>query len=158
MTFISVAFFVLFVITYLILKAVKKHNQRLFILLFASYFFYAWWDIRFLLLMILEEFLCYFLAKKIERNRRSDISKWCLLLGVLVPTLSIFFFKYWGFVQDTLGDLFGLFQKERYSIVLPIGISFYTFQMISYVVDVYNGKIKACRSLCQVNNPHSLKR
>ncbi len=116
------------------------------ILLIASYFFYAYWNIWFLALLIFSTSLDYFSGLKIESSANQSKKIWfwlsiCINLGLLG------LFKYFNFISTNINELFGSFgwtyQPMLLLITLPIGISFYTFHGLSYVIDIYNNKIKA---------------
>jgi len=121
------------------------------LLLVASYFFYGWWDWRFLLLMIASTTIDYIIAKKIE-DAQNPAARKLLLIASLVVNFSILgFFKYFNFFLDSTAhalDVLGVHNVPRgmLGIILPPGISFYTFQEVAYIVDVYAGRIKASRN------------
>ena len=118
-------------------------------LLAASWFFYGCWDWRFLSLLGFSTLLDYVVALRIERpgarKRAWILVSLCGNLGLLG------IFKYFGFFVDSAVELLALLGVEAHrptlAIVLPVGISFYTFQTLSYALDVYFGKLKATRSL-----------
>ena len=120
--------------------------QNVFLLL-ASYVFYAYWDWRFLGLLIGMSFLSWgssWLIRKSQiTNNQSQIPKFWLWLNIAINLGILGIFKYYNFFVSSFADLFGL-QSSIHSlkIVLPLGISFFTFQAISYVVDVYKRKIE----------------
>jgi D-alanyl-lipoteichoic acid acyltransferase DltB (MBOAT superfamily) len=128
------------------------HAQNRF-LLAASYFFYGWWDWRFLLLMIGSTVVDYVIAKRIA-DTEDRTRKRVLLVASLVLNFSILgFFKYCNFFVDSFAHLahaFGLnVPTHILQIILPPGISFYTFQEVAYIVDVYKGKLPPARSFVQ---------
>ncbi|MBI2378463.1 MAG: MBOAT family protein [Deltaproteobacteria bacterium] len=150
MTFDS-AEFVWFFLGVLALYAVLSHRAQNILLLIASYFFYGYWDWRFLGLLFASSVVDFHLAQAIEatvdvrKRRRLVTASLALNLGFLG------FFKYFGFFVSSanealttlgLGSLGGTLE-----VVLPVGISFYTFQTMSYVVDVYRGDVRACRRI-----------
>lgn len=135
---------IVFVI-YWFLERKGINYQNAFILI-ASYFFYGWWDWKFLLLIFFSTILDFFLAKAIYSSQRKK-TKWIYLLTSLIFNLGLLiFFKYYNFFLDNFIDLFTIFGQrfdyERIKIILPVGISFYTFQTLSYTIDVYKGKLK----------------
>jgi alginate O-acetyltransferase complex protein AlgI len=143
-------YFLFLILTVLVYWRLGWRRQNLF-LLAASYFFYGWWDWRFLLLMISSTAIDFVIAKKIDDS--SDAAKRRLLLiASLVVNFSILgFFKYFNFFLGStahLLDALGVHNIPRgmLGILLPPGISFYTFQEVAYIVDVYGGKIKASRN------------
>jgi alginate O-acetyltransferase complex protein AlgI len=121
-------------------KSIK--SQNLFLLV-AGYFFYATWDYRFLLLLVCSSTINYFLSKKISHNKTLIGKRKILLSGVVCNALLLGYFKYFNFFSESIINVFGLegtlFSEVIVNIVLPVGISFYTFQNISHLVDVYRG-------------------
>ncbi len=122
--------------------------QNLFLLL-ASYFFYGWWDPRFLALIAFSSVVDYFVALQIsksENQRHRRLFLW-ISLGVNLGMLG--FFKYYNFFLDNFVSAFSFFgqsfEASRLSIILPVGISFYTFQTLSYTIDVYRRKMVPSR-------------
>ena len=128
-----------------------KHAWRNAWLLVSSYVFYAWWSPKFVLLMLAVTLATYFCGLLIGSARTTGKSRRCALVaGVTfcLGTLSVF--KYLGFFQESFNEILGtlgIVQTGVWKIVLPVGISFYVFQAITYVVDVYRGKVPAARSL-----------
>jgi len=124
-------------------------NQNRF-LLAASYLFYGWWDWRFLCLMIGSTVIDYFIAIKIAEAKGPRVRKSLLTLSLVINFSILGFFKYFNFFADSLGHvLTGVGIKASLPvllIILPPGISFYTFQEVAYIVDVYSGKLPASRS------------
>jgi D-alanyl-lipoteichoic acid acyltransferase DltB (MBOAT superfamily) len=126
----------------------RKQN---YLLLAASYFFYGWWDWRFLLLMAGSTLVDFIVARKIastsnERTRRS-----LLFFSIILNFAFLGIFKYFNFFLDStvhLAALLGLKQipVSLWRILLPPGISFYTFQEVAYIVDVYHRKVEAAES------------
>lgn len=122
----------------------KTHWQNL-LLLVASYIFYGWWDWRFLGLIFLTSLTTYLTALYAKGRMGKEITVCNILLnlGILVC------FKYLGFFSENLGRLLNLFGLGldwfTIEILVPVGISFYTFQAIAYSIDVYKGRIDACR-------------
>ena len=146
MSFASVQFLVLFSFSLAVLAALglwKSDNSRKLrhvFLLVVSYVFYGWWDWRFCFLMLALTVVAYASAKQLEKgnHRRLAISA-----GVIVPLAVLAVFKYTNFFLDTFATAFGIENLSSLSVILPVGISFYTFQSMSYTIDVYRGKTKA---------------
>jgi len=115
-------------------------------ILAASCFFYAWWDWRFLLLLFATIGIDYLIARAIALSESPGRRKTLLSLSVVSNLVVLAFFKYFNFFSDSFRaflEFFGVsVQSASLAILLPIGISFYTFQAISYVVDVYRNKLK----------------
>ena len=143
MSFVSLAFVLLFVFSYVICRLVQTRQQKHLVLLIASYIFYAYWDARFLLLLILQTYISYFLAKKIEVAQTRQQGKRLMLLGVSISLGILGFFKYFNFFVGSFATVFGIKSLGALNIILPVGISFYTFQALSYLIDVYRDKLKA---------------
>ncbi|HMG94154.1 MAG TPA: hypothetical protein VK589_29045, partial [Chryseolinea sp.] len=149
MLFNSLDFAVFLPIVFVLYWFVLNDNIRLqnALIVVASYFFYGWWDWRFLLLIFVSTVTDFFIARIIstqvnERNRT------LLLIISLVLNLGLLaFFKYYNFFVDSVESAFSLFGNpvdfHPMSIVLPVGISFYTFQLLSYTIDVYRRKIES---------------
>ena len=116
------------------------------ILLVSSYFFYACWDYRFLFLLIFSTFLDYFTGIKMYEAGKTNVKKFWFWLSIFINLGFLGIFKYYNFFATSFTDglsLLGL--KTNFSsikVILPIGISFYTFHGLSYVIDIYNNKIK----------------
>ena len=124
----------------------KNYKAQNVVLLFASLLFYAWWDYRFLGLILCSSIVDYVIGLRLYSTE--DVSRRKALLGLsLFFNLGLLgFFKYFNFFQESFVSAFNFFggSIEGYSlsIVLPVGISFYTFQTLSYTIDVYRKEIK----------------
>lgn len=151
MLFNSISFFIflpiVFVIYWFLLKN-KIKEQNIFIIL-ASYFFYGWWDWRFLILIFISSLSDYLISIKIEESSIEKRRRRLLHLSIIINLTTLFFFKYYNFFIDNLEIVMeGMgIQANNYSlnIILPVGISFYTFQSMSYTLDVYYKDIKASK-------------
>ncbi len=145
-------FFILFFILYWgVLKNSLKHQNLL--ILVASYVFYGWWDYRFLGLIFISTLIDFFAGKAIEKSSNFKAKKGFLILSLLSNLGLLGFFKYFNFfienfqlLSQNLGFQTNLGSLE---IILPVGISFYTFQTMSYSIDVYNGKIKSSNNFIE---------
>jgi len=152
--FPTLAFGVFFLFVYFTAWSLDRENgRRKLFLLLASWFFYAQWDWRFVALLIASAVLNWGVAAMIARQTGKR-SGWLVGLGVTVNLLILGFFKYYGFFVEQAGELLTQFGWERdlplLQIVLPVAISFFTFQGISYVVDVHRGKTPPAKSLLDV--------
>ncbi|MCL4139388.1 UNVERIFIED_CONTAM: hypothetical protein GTU68_054735 [Idotea baltica] len=152
MAFNSVNFFFFFLIVYLsYLLLQKRLRLQNFLLLFSSCFFYGCWDWRFLFLMFATIVIDFFAARAIYKAK--DTQKRKLFLGFsIVSNLGILaFFKYFNFFISSVNELSNLLgfalDANFIAIILPVGISFYTFQSMSYVIDVYRSELKPAESL-----------
>jgi len=148
MLFNSLAFIVFLPIVFVIywsLQKVKLSYQN-FLLLLASYVFYGWWDYRFLSLIFISSAVDYIIGLKLYKEERESRCKMLLIISLSSNLGILGFFKYFGFFIDsfiTLINTFGI-STNVYSLrlILPIGISFYTFQTMSYTIDIYRRKIQ----------------
>ena len=124
----------------------KKVKWQNILLLVASYIFYGWWDIKFLLLILISTVTDYYTGIKIQSTEQPKEKKGYLLLSLSINLGMLFCFKYFNFFIENFNQGFRLFGSElnikTLNIILPVGISFYTFQTISYTVDIYRNKIK----------------
>ncbi len=138
---------IVFVI-YWFLTAKNLKHQNIFLLL-CSYLFYGWWDWRFLSLIMASSLIDFYVAQKIEAS--SNHKKRWLLLSITMNLGLLGFFKYFNFFLDSLTQSFTFFgvplEANRLDIVLPVGISFYTFQTMSYSIDIFRGTIKPTKDL-----------
>src|SRR5579864_2188120 len=143
---IYIAFLVLVIACY---WSLGFRNQNKF-LLAASYLFYGWWDWRFLCLMIASTVIDYFIAIKIGDTQNPRIRRSLLILSLIINFSILGFFKYFNFFADSLVTALttvGLNVSAPFlKIILPPGISFYTFQEVAYIVDVYSRKLPPSRS------------
>lgn len=116
-------------------------------LLCASYFFYGWWDWRFLFLILLSTLVDYYVGKALQRSDSKGKSRKLVVLSLLVNLGALFYFKYFNFFVDSFREAFSFFgqhfESSSLDIILPVGISFYTFQTLSYTIDVYRKELKA---------------
>jgi len=148
MIFASFEFCLFFVVVYSLILLIRRRSFQHGVLLVASSVFYGWWDWRFLGLMWFVIFGSYLGAMFIQR--RPHRARLICFLTVGLELLLLTFFKYTYFVSESLHGLAALLDFEismpSFSIVLPVGISFYVFQAISYVVDVYRGDVKVERN------------
>jgi alginate O-acetyltransferase complex protein AlgI len=148
MLFTQIEFFVFFAAVLATLLVVKNHRIRKRVLLVASYYFYAYWDWRFLSLILISTMVDYLVALGLARTQASRSRKALLIVSLTCNLGLLGFFKYFNFFVASLESLFGSFglHAGTLHIVLPIGISFYTFQTLSYTIDVYRGRLEPCRN------------
>ncbi len=142
--------FILCVSLVLVCYWVLPHRFRNRLLLAASYGFYCSWDWRFLSLIIVSTFVDYNCGLGIHRAKKKSTRKALLLVSLGVNLSLLCFFKYFDFFIESMVALCGAFGFDpglpTLNIVLPLGISFYTFQTLSYTIDIYRGKIEPTRS------------
>lgn len=146
MLFNSFAFAVFLPIVF-VLYWVMPHKGRWILMLVASYYFYMSWNAKYVFLILFTTIISYVAAILLEKTERIRSKKW-ILFGTAVVCLGVlFFFKYFNFVSESVTAVFRLFAIQMNPVVLnlllPVGISFYTFQTLSYVIDVYKGDVKA---------------
>ena len=155
MTFNSITFFVFFLIVSLLiaitnlklkLKTEVKIYIRHIILLVASYIFYGWWNWKCAFLMLGLTYIAYWASKKVDKTK----NKIYLAIGIVVPLVILGIFKYFNFFIDSFCYLFGIADSGFLNIILPVGISFYTFQSMSYTMDVYRHQVQCEKSFVKV--------
>ncbi len=139
--------YLIFLPIVVVLYYLLPHRWRWLLLLVASYYFYMCWKAEYAVLLLISTATAYFTGLGLERTEDPRVKK-RLLWGCIGFLLAILFtFKYFNFANATLRHLFAALSipmEIPYSnLLLPIGISFYTFQKISYVVDVYHGRVRA---------------
>ena len=147
MVFSSLNFLFIFLALVMAAHLAVPARLRNIVLLIASLLFYAWGEPVYILLMLLSVGFNYVTGLQIGlRAGKPRAARAALIAGVAVDLATLGFFKYYGFVVDLLSSITGLALVRR-ELPLPIGISFYTFQALSYIIDVYRGKVKPQRSL-----------
>jgi D-alanyl-lipoteichoic acid acyltransferase DltB (MBOAT superfamily) len=150
MIFNSLEFVLFFVIVYG-LYVILTHRAQNWMLLAASYVFYAWWDWRFTILIFLTTFVDYHCARGIAGTQDPRRRKWFLTISMVTDLGILGFFKYFNFFTESAVELLDKvgFQADPITlqIILPVGISFYTFQSMSYTIDVYRGELQPAKSL-----------
>ncbi len=157
MLFNSIEFIIFLPITFILYWLLGRHVkwQNIFVVS-ASYLFYGWWDWRFLLLIAITTLCSYASGIAIERAssqpyHRSLTPKFFLWANIILNLLILCTFKYYDFFAQSFADLFlgGKADRLLLHLVLPVGISFYTFQALSYSIDVYRGSIKPTRDVVE---------
>ncbi|SHG58818.1 MBOAT family O-acyltransferase [Flavobacterium johnsoniae] len=152
MFFNSVAFAVFLPIVFFLYWFVfnKTKSTQNALLIIASYYFYSNWDWRFLFLLVFSTFLDYYTGIQIEKGKSEKSRKFWFWLSISVNLGFLGIFKYYNFFAVSFIDLINSlgFQAnpKLIDVILPVGISFYTFHGLSYVIDIYNKKIKAERN------------
>ncbi len=148
MVFNSFAFLIFFPLVTL-LYFYLPHKYRWWLLLFSSCVFYAWFKVEYLLILVFTIVVDYFAALWIEREEGSK-RKWALIISIIANVGVLAVFKYANFMIGTVNSIFFRLGKETFDlwdILLPIGLSFHTFQAMSYTIEVYRGKVPAERNL-----------
>ncbi|MDI9342536.1 MAG: MBOAT family O-acyltransferase [Sediminibacterium sp.] len=150
MLFSSLLFLYLFLPVTLFFYYFGRKDLRNYILLAASLIFFAWGGVSYSLIILISISLNYFFGIKIESSSGTKKSYWWLFTGVACNLIGLTIFKYTDFLIEninTLGNLFNATAIPLSKIILPVGISFYTFHALSYLVDIYKGKTKAQRNI-----------
>lgn len=147
-------------ITYLVFWRLRAKASRYVWLTLTGYVFYGYWDPRFCLLMAFSTLVSYFAGLGFLRYTTPRARRWCLVLPITVDLLLLAFFKYFNFALDstrTVASWFGTdIALPHLNIILPVGISFYTFHTITYIVDAYRGVIKPTRNFFEFSTYVSL--
>ncbi|WP_405606333.1 MBOAT family O-acyltransferase [Polaribacter sp. Asnod1-A03] len=124
----------------------KNLKQQNLLIVAASYLFYGWWDWRFLSLIFFSTVVDFLIGRKLKIEKEHTKRKILLWVSILVNLGFLGFFKYYNFFLDNFISAFSFFgteiQVNNLNIILPVGISFYTFQTLSYTIDVYRKKLE----------------
>ncbi len=131
---------------------ILPHRFRIYLIILASYYFYCAWKPIYGVLILFSTLLDYFMAIFIYKHRKNKKRKKLFLLASIFGNLGIlFYFKYTNFAIDVFNSLLGVMGRKPLNfslhVILPIGISFYTFQTLGYTIDVYRNKIKPCKDI-----------
>lgn len=139
---------IVFILYWLLNKSFKNQN---ILLLVSSYVFYGWWDYRFLSLIVFSSLIDYLVGLKIEDSIENKNKKRWLIVSLCSNLGLLGVFKYYNFFADSFASTMSTVGWEvndlTLNIILPVGISFYTFQTLSYSIDVYRKEIKATRDI-----------
>ena len=146
MLFNSLAFAVFLPIVFILFWAMPQ-KHRWIVLLLSSYYFYMSWNVKYVVLILFTTVVSYVTALLMEKTEQKKTRR-LLLVAALMASLGVLFvFKYFNFLSESLNAVFTRFAIPLHPItlklMLPVGISFYTFQTLSYVIDVYKGEVKA---------------
>ena len=148
MLFNSIDFAIFLPIVFILYWFVANKNLKLqnFLIVAASYLFYGWWDYRFLSLILFSTIVDYAVGQKLRTEEKQSKRKVLLWTSIIVNLGFLGFFKYYNFFLENFVSAFSLFGMEinanSLNIILPVGISFYTFQTLSYTIDVYRKKLE----------------
>lgn len=150
MPFNTYTFFIFFTIVMVVHHSLRSWKAQKINLLITSYLFYAAWNPVFVLLIFSSTFFDWLIAHKIFSSSSPSTKKHYISISLLLNLGLLSFFKYGSFLLENCMDLMSVigieFQPMVFDVILPVGISFYTFQTLSYSLDVYRGKIKPGRS------------
>lgn len=151
MLFNSFAFLLFLPVVFALYWAGRGLRWQNMVVILASFFFYGWWDWRFLLLMIATCVANYYIGRRIEHYADRRHRKAWLLVAIFLNIGLLSVFKYFNFFADNLAVLFNLLHIKAdiptLRLILPIGISFYTFQLTAYVVDIYRRQLCSAKDL-----------
>ncbi|MCW8890533.1 MAG: MBOAT family protein [Sedimenticola sp.] len=146
MALTSFSFFTFFLIVFIGCLIFENNNrQKKLLLLVVSYYFYMTIDWRFPLLLLALTFINYYIGSYILKEKRIAVKRWLVIIAVTLSLSILFYFKYANFFIESITELlnFGFIDRENpiIKVVLPVGISFMTFQAITYPIDIYTGKL-----------------
>lgn len=153
MIFNSIDFSVFFPLVFFLFWIVFKNEikARNIFLIAVSYFFYGWWDWRFLSLIVISSVIDFIAGNNIFEETDKNKRKIWLSFSLITNLGFLGFFKYYNFFIDSFVDAFSIFGQDigtsNLDIILPAGISFYTFQTLSYTLDIYYKKIKPTKDV-----------
>jgi len=146
MLFNSIDFAIFLPIIFAVYWILKNRELQNYAILISSYFFYGWWDWRFLSLIFFSTIIDYSVGLRLKNEGKKKNRKLLLWISITVNLGILGFFKYFNFFLDNFIEVFSIFgqklQINSLNLILPIGISFYTFQTLSYSIDVYKKKIQ----------------
>lgn len=146
MFFNSVTFLYFFLLVGVVYYA-TPHRFRWVPLLVGSYVFYGFFDVRYLIYLALPTILVFLLAQALDRTKGQVIRKWVFMGGIVASIGLLFWFKYLNLFRETFGNLFVEGGLKPLQMILPIGISFYSFKLVSYLADVYLERLPAERHM-----------
>ncbi len=146
----AIFFSVVFLLYFFTYKQLRIQNL---LLLVSSYVFYGWWDWRFLSLILISSISDYLIGLQIEKSNTGSIRKRLLFLSVFINLGILGFFKYYNFFAESTVEALNFFGFESnpffIKVILPVGISFYTFQTMSYTIDIYRKQMKATTNILE---------
>jgi alginate O-acetyltransferase complex protein AlgI len=151
MTFTTLTFLIFLVIVFALYWGLRNRIAQNLLLVIASYCFYAWWDWRFCWLMLASSLLDYFAGLALDKSERQKRRRVILAIAMVGNLGMLGYFKYFNFFAENLSAsaaaLGWRLDMPTLRIVLPVGISFYTFQTMSYSIDIYRREARATRNL-----------
>ena len=147
MVFNSIFFIFCFLPVFMLIYYLVPGKLRNLLLFLGSLIFYAWGEPVYVILMLFSSIFNYYMGTELERlyydDRKQKIN---LIFSIIINLAVLVFFKYYGFFTENLNQILP-FDLPSVDVTLPVGISFYTFQTLSYVIDVYRGETKVQRNL-----------
>ena len=154
MLFVEFRFLWFFLAVFCVYWSLRENRSRKIWLLLCSYVFYAAWNWKFLFLLIGSSALDYFVGMMLARTKDPTGRRGWLILSLCVNLGTIAFFKYYNFFVASAGELLNWLglpaSVHTLNIIIPVGVSFYTFHSMSYTIDVYRGKMRAVSSFLDV--------
>ena len=139
---------IVFILYWFLLK--KSFKAQNILLLIASYVFYGWWDYRFLSLIFASTLVDYFVGLKLSKTEKKASRKWLLAISLFFNLGLLCYFKYANFFIDSWVEAWSSigvnFNISSLNVILPVGISFYTFQTLSYTIDIYRKQLQPTSS------------
>jgi D-alanyl-lipoteichoic acid acyltransferase DltB (MBOAT superfamily) len=151
MIFTTLTFMLFLALVFAVYWAVKDTRQQNICLLVAGYVFYGWWDYRFCALMLASSVADYSFGRALARSEQAGVRKSILAGSCLFNLALLGFFKYFNFFAESLSEVFQTLGWQldvpTVRVILPVGISFYTFQSMSYVIDVYRCELQPAKKL-----------
>ena len=151
MTFTTLTFLIFLILVFTVYWSIRNRRYQNMLLIAASYFFYGWWDWRFCSLMLISSLVDFFVGLGLERTDRPRRRKALVAVSILCNLGMLGFFKYFNFFAENFALLANVVgwhvSSVTLRIVLPVGISFYTFQTMSYTLDVYRRQMRATHRL-----------
>ncbi len=145
MLFNSCEFLIFFPIVICIFYVIPKKLRYIWLLI-SSYYFYMCWHPKYAILIALSTIITYLCGLLIDNLQKNTYKKWIVFCCISINLPILIFFKYFTWLLDSFNSVFNTQINIPFSIILPVGISFYTFQALSYTIDVYRGEIPAERN------------
>lgn len=142
MVFSSMTFIWIFLPILLFVYYISKEKYRNIILLFFSLIFYSWGEPKYIVLMLISILVNYIFGRILDKCNKKKNKKIVLIVSIVFNLGLLVYFKYFNFIATNIDNIIGQNVIPNKNIVLPIGISFYTFQIMSYIIDLYRGDIK----------------
>ena len=147
MVFSSMTFIWIFLPILLFVYYISKEKYRNIILLFFSLIFYSWGEHKYIVLMLISILVNYIFGRILDKCNKKKNKKIVLIVSIVFNLGLLVYFKYFNFIATNIDNIIGQNVIPNKNIVLPIGISFYTFQIMSYIIDLYRGDIKVQKNL-----------
>src|SRR5258706_1708435 len=153
MTFTTLSFLMFLALVFALYWTVRERKAQNLLLVLASYLLYGWWDWRFCGLMLVSSLLDYFVGLGLDRVEAQGRRKLILAVGLAGNLAMLGFFKYFNFFAENFSALASTLGWQVHpvtlKVLLPVGISFYTFQTMSYSIDIYRREMRATTQLIE---------